>query len=143
MLTESVTRSLPISWQGSYTVDRARIWIEERDNEGAALLVVDKSTVQPVGLIVLFETEAESKGCIEVRIGYMLSEWTWGKGIASELLGGFVGWCRGHASIFSIVGGVAQENFASRRVLEKNGFMLVQSEGEPADQEQRYRLSLR
>ena len=80
MLTEPVTRSLPASWQGSYTVERAREWIAERDREGATLLVVDKSTCQAIGLMILFETDAENGGDgIEVRLGYLLSESAWGR----------------------------------------------------------------
>ena len=143
VLTEPVTRSLPPSWQGRYTVERAREWIAERDAEGVTLLVIDKTTQQAVGLMILFETDAEdSRDSIEVRLGYLLSEPAWGKGLASELVSGFVNWCREHVSISSIAGGVARENSASRRILEKNGFCRVQSEDEPVQDDQLYRLQL-
>ena len=70
MLTDPVTRSLPPSWQGGYTVERAREWIRERDEEGATLLVVDKPTGQAIGLMILFEMEAENGGGRDVRLGY-------------------------------------------------------------------------
>lgn len=144
MLIEPVTRSLPPAWQGRYTVERAREWLKERDDEGVTLLIIDKSTKQAVGLMILFETDAKSDGDgLEVRLGYLLSESTWGKGFASELVRGFVGWCRDQASISSIAGGVAQDNPASRRVLEKNGFRLVQRDGESADDEDLFRLKWR
>ena len=60
MLTEPVTRSLPAAWHGAYTVKRARAWIEERDNEGATLLVIDKSTNQAIGLLILFEMDTNA-----------------------------------------------------------------------------------
>ncbi len=143
MLAEPVTRSLPSSWQGDYTVERARAWVKERDHEGTTLLVVEKSAKQAVGLIILFETDAEdSSNGIEVRLGYLLAEPAWGKGFASELVRGLVAWCRGQASISSIAGGVARENPASKRVLTKNGFHLVQREGEIAQDEQFFRLQL-
>lgn len=144
MLTEPVTRSLPASWQGSYTTERAREWIEERDEEGATLLVIDRLTRRPVGLMILSETQSEQdNGGREVRLGYLLSEDAWGQGIASELVSGFVGWCREQTSISSITGGVALDNPASMRVLQKNGFQLVQRENETAQDEQIYRLRLR
>ena len=144
ILTEQVTRSLPASWQGSYTVERAREWIEERDKEGATLLVIDKLIHQAVGLMILFEMQTEEgNGDTDLRLGYLLSEATWGKGIASELVNGFVSWCRGQTSISSIAGGVALDNSASKRVLEKNGFQLVQSGHGIAQDERLYRLSLR
>ena len=143
MLTEPVTRSLPESWQGSYTIERAEGWIKERDDEGTTLLIIDKLTRRVVGLMILIEMEAQDgSGDTEVRLGYLLSEATWGKGIATELVNGFAGWCRRQTSISSIAGGVALDNPASRRVLEKNGFQLVQSGDEVLQNEQLYRLSL-
>jgi len=144
ILTEPVTRSLPSSWQGSYSVDRASEWIKGRDREGTTLLVIDKFTNQAVGLMVLFAMQAEEgNGQADVRLGYLLSEDTWGRGIASELVNGFVSWCRGQESISSIAGGVAHDNIASKRVLEKNGFQLVRSGDDVAQGEQLYRLSFR
>ena len=122
-------------------MERASEWIKERDEEGATLLVIDKLTHQAVGLKILFEMEAEEgNGATDMRLGYLLSEGTWGKGIASELVHGFVSWCRGQTSISSIAGGVALDNSASKRVLEKNGFQLIQSEDEVF---QLFRLGLR
>ncbi len=84
--SQSVTRWLPESWQGHYTPARARAWIDELDSEATTLLVVEKSTNQPAGLMILFETESgDSVDSIEVRLGYLLSEPFWGRGLASEL----------------------------------------------------------
>ena len=144
-LTELVTRALPPSWQGTYSEERASRWIEERDDEdGATLLAIDKTTRQPVGLMILFESQSETeKGCIDVRLGYLLAEAAWGKGFATELVHGFVGWCRSQDSIESIAGGVESDNLASIRVLEKTGFQLVTSGIETAQDELLYQLNLR
>jgi ribosomal-protein-alanine N-acetyltransferase len=123
ILTPRVTRSLPEGWQGEYTADRASRWIAERDQEGATLLVLDGSSRAPIGLMILFESERGKSGRC-VRIGYLLAESAWGQGFASELLEGFVDWC-GTANISSVIGGVARENVASRRILEKNGFDIL------------------
>ena len=144
MLTEPVTRALPQSWQGSYSIGRAREWIKERDEDGATLLVIDKSVRKAVGLMILFEMHSEEGiGDIDIRLGYLLSEDSWGKGMASELVNGFINWCSEQSSILSVAGGVAHDNPASRRVLEKNGFQLVRSEDDIARGEQLYRLSFR
>jgi len=144
LLTEPVTRSLPPSWQGSYSIDRARDWIKGRNREGTTLLVIDNITNQAVGLMILFAKQAEEgNGQADVRLGYLLSEAAWGKGIASELVNGFVSWCRGQETISSIAGAVAYDNPASKRVLEKNGFKLVRSVDDVAKGEQLYRLSFR
>ena len=107
------------------------------------MLVIDRLTQRPVGLMILLETQAEEhNGDREVRLGYLLAEDAWGQGIASELVSGFVGWCREQTSVSSIAGGVALDNPASRRVMQKNGFELVQRDGEIAQDEQLYRLRL-
>lgn len=139
ILTPRVTRSLPEGWQGEYSADRASMWVAERDQEGATLLVLDGASKAPIGLMVLFESEEEGDGrCI--RIGYLLAESAWGRGYGSELLKGFIDWCR-TVDISSVIGGVARENRASRRVLEKNGFSVLP--GVQDQQELVYELMLR
>ena len=127
ILTPPVTRSLPEEWQGEYTLDRATKWIDERNQNGATLLVLERSSKMTIGLMLLFESDDDQSGR-SVRIGYLLAESVWGRGLASELLKGFVDWCR-TVEITSIVGGVERNNIASQRVLEKNGFTVL-SNGE-------------
>ena len=121
LLTPTVTRSLPPAWQGVDTAERARAWIQERDQEGVTLLVIERSSNRPIGLLILFEDDDKS-----LRIGYLLAESAWSKGLASELIDGFVDWCR-KSTIRSITGGVAIDNVASQRVLTKNGFTSSES----------------
>jgi len=135
-LSERVTKNLPPPWQGSYTVSRANQWIIDRDGEGVTLLVVNKVNNKAIGLVILFELEGSGK----LRLGYLLDEASWGKGFASELIAGFVDWCRRN-EICSITGGVERDNVASRRVLEKCGFVADKDNSEPG--EQLFRLVLR
>ena len=139
--TEPVTRPLPPIWQGSYTIERAREWIQERDKEGSTLLIVSKESKQPIGLMIL-QVEGDDSGVV-VRLGYLLSEDSWGKGFATEMVSGFVDWSRRNPSIRSISGGVAVDNPASARVLEKNGFHIASDDGGVAQDEQLYRIDLR
>jgi RimJ/RimL family protein N-acetyltransferase len=126
ILTDPVTRSLPSSWRGSYSAERARAWIGDRDSEGSTLFVVEKATDQAIGLMILFETDADSvAGGAEIRLGYLLAEHAWGKGYVTELIRDFVRWCRGQTGIRCLVGGVERGNAASIRVLKKNGFQAV------------------
>lgn len=129
ILTERVTKNLPPIWQGSYNLSRARQWISERDKEGTTLLAVEKASEQAIGMILLFEPDASGN----LRLGYLLNESAWGKGFASELVGGFVSWCR-HNDIQSVTGGVERSNVASRRVLEKCGFMAEPETDKTAEQ---------
>ena len=141
ILTEPVTRTLPVSWHGPFTEERARDWIEDRDREGPTLLVVETATDNPLGLVILFETPSENG--IEVRLGYLLAEASWGMGLATELVDGLVRWCRAQPRIQSIAGGVAPDNPASKRVLEKNGFLPGEFANDGGSGEEMLRIILR
>ncbi|WP_051560072.1 GNAT family N-acetyltransferase [Marinobacterium jannaschii] len=132
ILTPRVTHSLPPSWQGSYTLERAEAWIAERDDEGVALLAIEKSSGNAIGIILLFEAAKDKDGS-DLRLGYMLGESSWRKGFASELVNGFVAWCQDN-KIKSVTGGVERDSIASRRVLEKCGFMHTASDERSGDQ---------
>lgn len=134
VLTDAVTAALPPDWGGVFDVDRARDWISSRETEGFTLLVSLKDPGEHVGFLFLFEDESD--GETSMRLGYLLRESSWGRGIGSELISGLVHWCREdqlrsedrahtEARVHSLVGGVARTNVASARVLEKNGFVLV------------------
>lgn len=142
LLTEPVTRSLPPMWQGEYSKDRARHWIEERDEDGTTLLVIDKQSQQPVGLVILAEMPSDTKSGADVRLGYLLSESTWGKRIASELVIGFTEWCRQQSYISHITAGVATDNPASKRVLQKAGFDQLPATNDSAGDEELFRMEL-
>ncbi len=85
-------------------------------------------------------TDAQER---ELRLGYIVAEDMWGRGIASEIVDGFVSWCRGEDAILSIAAGVGNDNPASKRVLEKNGFVLVENEGDAVEDQCFYRLTIR
>ncbi len=142
MLTTAVTRSLPTAWHGDYTLERARAWIIERDREGATLLVIERTSGEPVGLVILFELASNGDpGGVTMRLGYLLAEGAWGHGYASELVGGFVSWCCSQPSIRSIASGVGPDNVPSARALTKNGFVAVDPP-DSDDHEQVYELTL-
>jgi 2-polyprenyl-3-methyl-5-hydroxy-6-metoxy-1,4-benzoquinol methylase/RimJ/RimL family protein N-acetyltransferase len=132
LLTEVTTSSLPDAWQGAYSIERARNWIEERDAESPTLLVVDRESAEPLGLVMLAELPAGDR-LVDLRIGYLFAETTWGRGLATELVAGLVEWAAEHPTITTLTGGVAASNPASARVLIKNGFWPVEdrnNEGE-------------
>ena len=143
LLTPAVVRSLPPAWQQICTTARARTWINDRDKEGTTLLVIDKAVRDVVGLLILLETQLAEGSGKEVRLGYLLSQDVWGQGMASELVNGFVSWCRGQSSISCISAGVAVDNPASNRVLEKTGFRRVDGRYEVNEGEQLFRIDLR
>ena len=117
ILSPTVTQSLPPMWQGDYTIERASKWIQQQDSECITLLIVDKSTKNTIGFIILFEDDKNSI----LRLGYLLCEQEWGKGYATELIAGFTKWCE-KQKIPSVIAGVNKDNTASIYVLKKNGF---------------------
>ena len=141
VLSPETTQALPLAWQGDYTVERARRWIVERDNESPTLLVVERHSDEPVGLMILYEDTNQHDAHRHLRIGYVIKESSWGKGIASELVSGLVDWARSQPLVGSIIGGVESQNAASARVLTKNGFSLTYRD--PAGETDTYTLELR
>ena len=127
MLSEPVTRWLPPDWQGPYSVERAARWIEDQDREGAVSLIERRETGRPLGLVLLFEEPVE--GGVDLRLGYLLAESAWGHGYGGELLVGLVAWCAEQAEVRSVTGGVAPQNVASIRLLERAGFTRVDDAG--------------
>jgi ribosomal-protein-alanine N-acetyltransferase len=120
-LTPATTTALPPDWQGDFDEERAGLWMSARDAESATLLVIELETRQPVGLLILSEAAGECEQ-LDVRLGYVLAEAAWGRGLASELVGALVEWARSEPFIESISGGVAATNDASAHVLGKTGF---------------------
>jgi RimJ/RimL family protein N-acetyltransferase len=127
LLTPAVTRPLPPPWQGPYDLERAQRWIDERDAESSVLLVSTRADATPVGLIILSSPQPSDT---ELRLGYLLAEGAWGRGLGSELIAGLVQWCGAQPDISSLAGGVEASNPASKRVLEKNGFVVAETLGE-------------
>lgn len=140
LLSEAVTRDLPPGWQGPYDRERASFWFDERLSDGTALLIVDRAVGTPIGLLILAES-GDSDGPPDVRLGYLFHESAWGKGLATEVVAGFASWCRADGTVRSIIGGVTDDNAASARVLEKNGFVPSDSDVD-TNSEVEYTLTL-
>jgi RimJ/RimL family protein N-acetyltransferase len=129
IMTPKVTESLPAGWQNLHTDIDANNWINEVSEESNFLLVQLKKTNEIVGFIFLYEP-VSSKTPMHLRLGYLLSEDTWGHGMGSELIKGLLVWCRSTGNISTITGGVEPGNISSIKVLEKNGFIQTDPENE-------------
>ena len=121
MLVPEVTKRFPIMWRGDYDKKRAKFWIQERDSESKTLLAVEKETKKALGYINFFKEGSRSHGTY-LRLGYLVSRAMWNNGLATELVEGFIEWCKEN-NIATIVAGVDPDNKASIRVLEKNNFL--------------------
>ena len=137
VLTPAVTEALPGPWRGEYTRDRATRGAEDTEKQGTVLVVVDKASHSCVGMVVLMEFplsiqapvsgSSTNEAMMEVRVGYMLRQNAWGRGLATELLQGIVQSFTRDRRICCLVGGVDGSNVASARVLQKAGFTQVQT----------------
>jgi RimJ/RimL family protein N-acetyltransferase len=126
ILTPTTTSQLSPAWQGNDDDERTSAWIDDRDQESPTLLAVERRTGEAVGLLILFESHSNAHvGPTDVRVGYVIAESAWGRGIASELVGALVAWGRSQRLIGSMSAGVSDGNDASARVLLKNGFRQV------------------
>jgi len=121
IMTPSVTKALPDSWQNLDTIDKAKNWIVERKGDSHFYAITLTETSEIIGFLFLYISN-ETKESNELRLGYLLIESIWGKGIGSELVKGLVKMCSDSKMINSISGGVEKDNVGSIKVLEKNGF---------------------
>lgn len=126
MLVPDVTYTFPPMWRGSYDKNRVKNWIAERDQEVKTLLAVEEKSKKSVGLLHFFRGHNRSKGTY-LRLGYLLSKVMWGKGFATELVEGFIHWCKEN-NISTVLAGVDPDNIASIRVLEKNNFLTEKTD---------------
>ena len=134
---------MPAGWQGGFTRHRAQEWIRERDREGAGLAAAERSSATPVGLLMLHQSGASERTGVDVRIGYLLAETSWGRGLGSELVGGMVEPALARPDIHSLVAGVAADNQASIRILKKTGFVPMDAETDGPQGELMLQLRLR
>lgn len=122
IMSPKVTQDLPDGWQNISNIKKAEEWAVERKNDSNFYAIQVSERFEIIGFLFLY-TEDESEAPTDLRLGYLLDESYWGKGLGSELIGGLVSWCKKELSLKSISGGVERNNIASIRVLEKNGFL--------------------
>lgn len=107
-----------------YTREDASWWInftqkEEGRNGVFRAIVVDGKYVGNISV-----EKKEDVYCKDAEIGYLLLTEDWSKGIMTEAVKQICEMAFEALDIIRITGLVDDENMASRRVLEKNGFVL-------------------
>ena len=122
ILSPNIIQSLPPGWQTITKVNEAIKWIDKRDEEGGVFLVQLRENKKISGFLFLFEFHDTSTSKTELKLGYLLSENIWGMGFGTELIKGLITWSKLDGKIYIISGGVEENNIASMKVLEKNGF---------------------
>lgn len=115
VVSPAVTAFLPPALQLSARGDVAA-WARRLDAQAAVSLVRLRDGGALAGLLVL------SAGAGAVRVGYLLGERHWGRGLASELVAGLVARLGAVGFRGEAAAGVEPGNPASARVLVKAGF---------------------
>jgi len=123
ILSEKVTEHLPPDWAGITQQKPALEWISNRIGDGMLCSLKTNSNQQVIGFLLLygFNPEAQSN---EVRIGYVIADSHWGKGLASEIIHSLIQVFQEKGNVSSLVGGVVPENPGSIKVLTNNGFVF-------------------
>lgn len=104
-------------------------WIDARAAESDVYCIRQTGAPALIGLLLL-AADGETSGPKTIRIGYLLAEIAWGKGYASELISGLVAHLSQGDPIL-LQGGVARDNPASARVLQKSGFSKDDTYSDP------------
>ncbi len=123
ILTPSVTEFLPPRARLAHFDGDVAAWLSYQRDNGAAVMFV-KCDGLGVGLVMLHNGADR-----EAMIGYMLAQSAWGRGYASELILGLVAMLRAAGFQYAF-GGVADQNPASCRALEKAGFDVMSEQSD-------------
>ena len=90
---------------------------------------MEAASGRPVGLTILADVPRDEM-TVDIRIGYIIAEQSWGRGLATELLAGLIEWARAKPSIHTLTGGVDLSNQASVQVLVNSGFHpIIEDDG--------------
>ena len=119
------TATWPIGATAAYARERiAKVRAANAAGTGFAFAIVRRQNWdEPIGLIG-FSGLVEDNGIVATG-GYHLDPDYWGQGYGSEALAGIVGMIRLLTRIRALRASVMPHNIASRRVLEKAGFVQV------------------
>ena len=118
----NVASTLRDAFPYPYTVEDGKEWIEFAGNEEWGhnfAITTDDKAIGCIGLIVGKDIERKSS-----EVGYWLGEDHWGKGIASSAMEGIVKFAFTNLKLERIFEVPLEHNIASRKVLEKNDFIL-------------------
>jgi RimJ/RimL family protein N-acetyltransferase len=123
ILTPNVVASLPPYFQNVNSIASARGWLKQVVTDGRLFIVKLAGESKAIGFIFL---STENNG--NTHIGYLLAESYWGKGYATEILKGLIDFIEIEDQVTRLIAGVATDNLASIKLLQKLGFSHSSSE---------------
>lgn len=103
-----------------YTIEKGKEWLEFNNNPSHNFAItVNDAAVGGIGLVVGEDIER-----ISAETGYWLGEEYWGRGIISSAIKGILDYGFNTLDLERIFATPFDHNIASRKVLEKNNFVL-------------------
>ena len=118
IFTPDVVKHLPPSFHSVDSMQAAELWFADLMSQSRMFIVSEKLSQSIIGLLFV-HVDARN----QANIGYLLAEDYWGKGLASELLTGFIEFAGSNTPWTSLLGGVGKHNTASAHLLKKLGFV--------------------
>jgi len=123
LLTPKVVESLPVYFRNVNSIVKAQEWLNKMVSDSRLFKVKETDTNTITGFVFVFVGNNK-----DAHIGYLLGESYWGKGYATELLKGLVGFIKHENKIERLIAGVATNNIVSSKLLHKLGFVKSVSE---------------
>lgn len=105
-----------------YTVKDAIQWIQLCNTQQPIqnfAIEINQQIAGSVGVIPKEDVER-----LSLEVGYFIAEANWGKGIATQALAWLLEYIPQHYNVVRLFAHVFENNYASMKVLEKNGFTL-------------------
>lgn len=118
LLSPKVVVSLPPYFQNINTILLAEVWLKKMLAEGRLFMVKQTDTKTIIGIVFLYFAEEE-----EAHLGYLLGEYYWRNGYATELLEGLIISLEQGCKLKRLIAGVAPNNITSSKLLYKLGFI--------------------
>jgi len=117
ILTPEVVENLPPYFHNIDSAQQAQVWLERMLSD-SRLLQVKSASGELIGFLFIYVENQR-----DAHIGYLLAEEYWGKGLASELLKGFIQEISRSEPWNKLIGGVDRSNLASAHLLKNLGFV--------------------
>ncbi len=135
LFNPAVVQHLPPAFHIVNSRQTAELWFEGMINESRVFVAFETRSETVIGLLFV-HVDIDR----QAHIGYLLEEDYWGRGLASELLTGFITFASKQADWKGLIGGVEKANTASSHLLQKLGFVET-ADGDGSTTYYRYDLS--
>lgn len=107
-----------------YSLEDAE-WFVENEPEYVTMVIEDSESSMPLGLVSIHDVDEVSR---EASIGYWIASWGRGMKAASAAVKLLIATITPDENIHSVIAYIAEENTASRRTIERAGFVEVERE---------------